>query len=64
MKLDLDNSNVKEVEVTTKQVRDYFNGADDDDQLIVKMDTWLDEAQGAVFTDQEKEYYLVIKVVP
>lgn len=61
MRLDLDNSNVKEVEVKCNDVRTWMDG--ENETLSEDLETWFDDAQGAVFTDQEKEYYLVIKVV-
>ena len=62
MKLDLDNSNVKEVEVTVQEIRDFIDGKDSPGLSSDIIDTWLDEAQGEVFSSAESVYYLVIKV--
>jgi hypothetical protein len=55
-KLDLDAHNVKEEELTVAEIRA------DDEALVDKVYGWLDEAQGEVFTEKHKEFYLVIKV--
>jgi hypothetical protein len=35
-----------------------------DEELSVKLEEWLDEAQAKVFTGEAKEAYLVIKITP
>jgi hypothetical protein len=55
-KLDLDADNVKEEELSVTDIRAM------DNELDEKVQGWLDEAQGEVFTNKHKEFYLVIKV--
>jgi len=55
-KLDLDADNVKEEELTVTEIRA------DDEALVEKVYGWLDIAQGEVFTEKHKHFYLVIKV--
>jgi hypothetical protein len=55
-KLDLDADNVKEEELTVAEIRAM------DNELDEKVQGWLDEAQGEVFTEKHKHFYLVIKV--
>jgi hypothetical protein len=54
--LNLDADNVKEEELTVAEIRAM------DSALTEKMEGWLDEAQGEVFTEKHKHFYLVIKV--
>ena len=54
--LNLDADNVKEEELTVAEIRAM------DSALTEKMEGWLDEAQGEVFTGKHKHFYLVIKV--
>jgi len=56
MKLDLDADNVQEEELTVAEIRAM------DSELTEKMEGWLDNAQGEVFTEKHKHFYLVIKV--
>jgi hypothetical protein len=56
-KLDLDADNVQEETLTVTEIR-----ADDEVALVDKVSGWLDNAQGQVFTEKHKEFYLVIKV--
>ncbi len=55
-KLDLDADNVTEETLTVDEIRAM------DSELTEKVEGWLDEAQGQVFTEKHKEFYLVIKV--
>jgi hypothetical protein len=61
-RLDLDDANVKEESLTVYEIRNSFNDANALSELNDKLFEWLDEAQGGVFIDKHKEYYLVIKV--
>lgn len=56
MRLDLDADNVKEEELTVAEIRSMSA------ELTEKVEGWLDEVQGEVFTEKHKEFYLVIKV--
>jgi hypothetical protein len=62
MKLDLDNDNVKEIDVTAQEIRDYIDGIDGDMLSTEKLDGYFDEAQGAVFTGEKDTYYIVFRV--
>ena len=62
MTLDLNNSNVREVEVSMQEVRDYLDGIDTPNLTEEQLTSYFDEAQGPVFTGECKEYYLVFKV--
>jgi hypothetical protein len=61
-KLDLDAFNVKEEELTVAEIRDVSHDAEKLSELNDKLYEWLDKAQGEVFTEKHKEFYLVIKV--
>ena len=55
-KLDLDNANVKEESLTVDEIRAM------DSELTEKMEGWLDEAQGDVFSGKHDTFYLVIEI--
>ena len=57
MKLNLDDTNVNEVEVTREQVRRYFDNGDLTDEVELAFDT----AQGAC--QDEASQYLVVKII-
>jgi hypothetical protein len=61
-RLDLDDANVKEESLTVDEIRKSFNDANALSELNDKLFEWLDEAQGDVFTEKHKHFYLVIKV--
>lgn len=62
MIIDTENhNNVATVELTVQQVREYLDAPDDTatQELITSA---LDIAQGDVFSDKYKSYYVVIRV--
>lgn len=59
-KLDLDNANVFEEILTVNEIRD--EDPEKMDALTIKLHEWLDNAQGPVFTGEEKVTYLVIEI--
>ena len=58
-KLDLDNANVHEHELTVENARHFI---DNDGVVDDEVTSWFDEAQGDVHSGKEKEIYLVIKI--
>ena len=55
--LNLEADNVAEHELSVAEIRAM------DEALTEKVETWLDEAQGPVFTGEREASYLVIKVI-
>jgi hypothetical protein len=62
MKLDLDGTNVKEIDVTVQEVREYLDGIDGPNLSEDQITFHFDEAQGDVHSGKEPEYYIVFKV--
>ena len=54
--LNLNMPNVKEVALTVDEIRAM------DSELTEKMEGWLDEAQGDVFSGKHDTFYLVIEI--
>ena len=57
-KLDLDEVNVKEIELTVEEVNYLLDG-----NTLEALEIDLDQAQGDVKSEVYKEYYVVLKVV-
>jgi hypothetical protein len=59
MKLDLDNPNVFETDITSEALRMFIAGVEDLPDDVI---TAMDEAQGCVNSTESSVAYLVIKV--
>lgn len=62
MKINLEANNVKLIEVTVQEVRGYLIGEDTPNLTEEQITFHFDEAQRAVHSGQEQEYYLVFQV--
>jgi hypothetical protein len=60
--LSLNAPNVFEQSLTVDEIRKALDGEGAAENLYEKIDQWLDEAQGPVFSDEHKRTYLVIEI--
>jgi hypothetical protein len=60
--LSLNAANVFEQSLTVDEIRKAMDGDGAAEDLHEKIEQWLDEAQGPVFSDEHKRTYLVIEI--
>jgi hypothetical protein len=60
--LSLNAANVFEQSLTVDEIRKAMDDDGAAENLHEKIEQWLDEAQGLVFTNEHKRSYLVIEI--
>jgi hypothetical protein len=69
MKIDIDDPNVFHLELNVEEARKLLDYSDvnendeDEEEIKDKVDTALDNAQGAVYSGEHKHAFLVIEII-